>query len=63
MSAHIKKVLIQTAEVKGNAVCLLGEVQIAVFMDYNLNRHYETKHAEQDENAIRFLSLNKEKKN
>lgn len=31
--------------VKGKAVCLVCGVQVAVPTDYNLNRHYETKHA------------------
>jgi len=33
-------------EVGGKAVCLVCGEQIAVFKDYNLSRHYETKHAE-----------------
>lgn len=37
-------------EAKGKAVCLVCGEQIAVFKDYNLNRHYETKHAEKYKN-------------
>ncbi|KAF7246160.1 General transcription factor II-I repeat domain-containing protein 2B [Varanus komodoensis] len=33
-------------EIRGKAVCLVCGEQIAVLKDYNLNRHYETKHAE-----------------
>lgn len=33
-------------EVRGKAACLVCGEQIAVFKDYNLSRHYETKHAE-----------------
>ncbi|XP_060929426.1 general transcription factor II-I repeat domain-containing protein 2-like [Limanda limanda] len=61
MSAHVKKRKIDAecrvfnetwtakylfTEVKGKAVCLVCGEQIAVFKDYNLNRHYETKHGE-----------------
>ena len=52
MSAHAK-VFNQTwtsnyffTEVKGKAVCLVCGEQVAVLKDYNLNRHYNTKHAE-----------------
>lgn len=31
-------------------MCLVCGIQIAVFKDYNLNRHYETKHAEKYKN-------------
>ena len=59
MSAHFKKRKIDTecrvfnetwtskylfTEVKGKAVCLVCGEKIVVFKDYNLNRHYETKH-------------------
>lgn len=37
-------------EVGGKAVCLVCREQIAVFKDYNLSRHYETKHAEKYKN-------------
>ncbi|XP_069584553.1 general transcription factor II-I repeat domain-containing protein 2B-like [Ranitomeya imitator] len=37
-------------ETKGKAVCLVCGEQIAVFKDYNLNRHYETKHAQKYKN-------------
>ena len=33
-------------EVGGKAVCLVCGERIAVFKDFNLSRHYETKHAE-----------------
>lgn len=33
-------------EVRCKAVCLVCGEHIAVFKDYNLNRHYQTKHAE-----------------
>ena len=60
MSAHVKKevdtecrVFNQTwtskyffTEVKGKDVCLVCGEQVAVLKDYNLNRHYNTKHAE-----------------
>ncbi|XP_010775008.1 collagen alpha-1(XIV) chain [Notothenia coriiceps] len=36
--------------VGGKAVCLVCGEQIAVFKDYNLSRHYETKHAEKYKN-------------
>uniref|UniRef100_A0A8C5M4S6 SPIN-DOC-like zinc-finger domain-containing protein n=1 Tax=Leptobrachium leishanense TaxID=445787 RepID=A0A8C5M4S6_9ANUR len=66
MSAHIKKRKIDTecrvfnktwtlkyffTEVKGKAVCLVCGVQIAVFKEYNLSRHYVTKHAEKYKNV------------
>ncbi|XP_068189785.1 general transcription factor II-I repeat domain-containing protein 2-like [Antennarius striatus] len=38
------------AEVRGKAVCLVCGDQIAVFKDYNLNRHYTTKHADRYKN-------------
>ena len=38
-------------EVKGKAVCLVCGVQVAVFKDYNLNRHYVTKHEEKYKNV------------
>ena len=65
MSAHVKKRKIDTeyrvfnetwtskylfTEVKGNAVCLVCGEKIAVFKDYNFNRHYETKHGENYKN-------------
>ncbi|KAL3975343.1 C-C motif chemokine 24 [Sarotherodon galilaeus] len=31
-------------EIKGKAVCLVCGTQVAVLKDYNLNRHYTTKH-------------------
>lgn len=31
-------------------MCLVRGEKIAVFKDYNLNRHYETKHAEKYKN-------------
>ncbi|MBN3302039.1 PLCZ1 phosphodiesterase, partial [Amia calva] len=37
-------------EVKGKAVCFVCGEQIAVLKDYNLNRHYETKHAKNYKN-------------
>lgn len=37
-------------EVGGKALCLLCGEQIAVFKDYNLSRHYETKHTEKYKN-------------
>lgn len=37
-------------EVTGKAVYLVCGEQIAVLKDYNLNRHYETKHAEKYKN-------------
>ncbi|KAL7371179.1 hypothetical protein ABVT39_020995 [Epinephelus coioides] len=65
MSAHGKKRKIDTechvfnktwtakylcTEVKGKAVCLACGVQVAVFKDYNFNRHYVTKHEEKYKN-------------
>uniref|UniRef100_A0A8C5LJG6 SPIN-DOC-like zinc-finger domain-containing protein n=1 Tax=Leptobrachium leishanense TaxID=445787 RepID=A0A8C5LJG6_9ANUR len=65
-SPHIKKRKIDTecrvfnktwtlkyffTEVKGKAVCLVCGVQIAVFKEYNLSRHYVTKHAEKYKNV------------
>ncbi|XP_074513994.1 general transcription factor II-I repeat domain-containing protein 2A-like [Sebastes fasciatus] len=65
MSAHGSKRKIETecrifnktwtakylfTEVKGKAVCLVCGVQVAVFKDYNLNRHYVTKHEEKYKN-------------
>lgn len=38
-------------EVRGKPVCLVCGEQIAVLKDYNLNRHYETKHAEKYKNV------------
>ena len=32
-------------EISGKAVCLVCGEKIAVFKEYNLNRHYKTKHA------------------
>ncbi len=37
-------------EVKGEAVSLVCGAQVAVFKDYNLNRHYVTKHEETHKN-------------
>lgn len=37
-------------EVVGKAVCLVCGEQIAVFKDYNVSRHYQTKHAEKCRN-------------
>ena len=65
MSAHAKKRKVDAecrlfnkkwtakyffTEVVGKAVCLVCGEQIAVFKDYNLSRHYETKHAEKYKN-------------
>jgi len=65
MSAHAKKRKVDTecrvskkiwaskylfTEVKGKAVCLVCGAQVAVFKDYNLSRHYLTKHAEKYKN-------------
>ena len=33
-------------EVKGKPVCLVCGEHVAVFKEYNLRRHYETKHAD-----------------
>ena len=38
------------AEVRSKSVCLVSGDQIAVFKDYNLSRHYETKHSENYKN-------------
>ena len=37
-------------EVKGKAVCLVCGAQVAVFKEYNLSRHYATKHADKYKN-------------
>ena len=37
-------------EVKGKAVCLVCGTQVAVFKEYNLSRHYATKHADKYKN-------------
>lgn len=37
-------------EVKGKAVCLVCGTVVAVFKDYNLNRHYVTKHEDKYRN-------------
>ena len=37
-------------EIRGKAVCLVCGDQIAVFKEYNLNRHYKTKHSENYKN-------------
>ena len=37
-------------EVKGKPVCLVCGEHVAVFKEYNLKRHYETKHAEKYKN-------------
>lgn len=37
-------------EIKGKAVCLICGTQVAVFKDYNLNRHYTTKHEDKYRN-------------
>ncbi|KAF0042457.1 hypothetical protein F2P81_005989 [Scophthalmus maximus] len=37
-------------EVKGKPVCLVSGEHVAVFKEYNLKRHYETKHAEKYKN-------------
>lgn len=65
MSAHAKKRKVDAecrvfnknwtakylfTEVGGKAVCLVCGEQIAVFKDYNLSWHYETKHAEKYKN-------------
>lgn len=39
-------------EVKGRAVCLVCGEKVAVLKEYNLNRHYGTKHAEKYKNLI-----------
>ncbi|XP_005817565.2 general transcription factor II-I repeat domain-containing protein 2-like [Xiphophorus maculatus] len=66
MSAHAKKRKVDAecrvfnknwtakylfTEVRGKAVCLVCGEQIAVFKDYNLSRHYETKHGEKYKNV------------
>lgn len=33
----------------GNAICLICKEKLAVFKEYNLRRHYSTKHSEHDE--------------
>ncbi|KAL7851395.1 hypothetical protein AOLI_G00217510 [Acnodon oligacanthus] len=38
-------------EVKGKAVCLVCGAQIAVFKDYSLNRHCESKSTEKHKNS------------
>ena len=65
MSAHAKKRKVDNegrvfnktwtakyffTEIKGNAVCLICGTQVAVFKDYNLNRHYTTKHEDKYRN-------------
>ena len=37
-------------EVSGKAVCLVYKESIAVLKDYNLSRHFQTKHAEKYSN-------------
>lgn len=37
-------------EIKGKAVCLICGTEVAVLKDYNLNRHYATKHADKYRN-------------
>lgn len=37
-------------EIKGKAVCLVCGTQVAVFKEYNLNRHYTTKHEDKYRN-------------
>lgn len=37
-------------EIKDKAVCLICGTQVAVFKDYNLNRHYTTKHEDKYRN-------------
>uniref|UniRef100_A0A669BDA4 SPIN-DOC-like zinc-finger domain-containing protein n=1 Tax=Oreochromis niloticus TaxID=8128 RepID=A0A669BDA4_ORENI len=37
-------------EIKGKAVCLVCGTQVAVLKDYNLNRHYTTKHEDKYKN-------------
>ncbi|KAF0042460.1 hypothetical protein F2P81_005992 [Scophthalmus maximus] len=37
-------------KVKGKPVCLVSGEHVAVFKEYNLKRHYETKHAEKYKN-------------
>ncbi|CAL9707748.1 unnamed protein product [Knipowitschia caucasica] len=65
MSAHAKKRKVDTecrifnkhwtakylfAEVGANAVCFVCGEQVAVFKEYNVSRHYQTKHAEKYKN-------------
>ena len=65
MSAHAKKRKVDAesrtfkqiwtsnfffTEVKGKPVCLVCGEYVAVFKEYNLKRHYETKHAEKYKN-------------
>lgn len=65
MSAHAKKRKVDAecrnfnknwttkylfTEVGRKAVCLVCGEQIAVLKDYNLSRHYQTKHAEKYKN-------------
>ncbi|KAJ4926780.1 hypothetical protein JOQ06_014526 [Pogonophryne albipinna] len=65
MSANGKKIKIDTecrvfnktwtakylfTEVKGKAVCLVCGVQVAVFKEFNVSRHYATKHADKYKN-------------
>ena len=37
-------------EVKGKPLCLVCGEHVVVFKEYNLKRHYETKHAEKYKN-------------
>ena len=37
-------------EVAGKPVCLLCGESVAVLKEYNLRRHYETKHADKNKN-------------
>ena len=54
MSAHGKKLKVDTEYRVFNktrqAVCLVCREQVAVLKDYNLNRHYGTKHADKYKN-------------
>lgn len=33
-------------EFRGNGICLIRKEKLAVFNEYNLRRHYSTKHGE-----------------
>lgn len=37
-------------EIKGKAVCLICGTQVSVLKDYNLNRHYTTRHEDKYRN-------------
>lgn len=48
------------SEVKGKAICLVHGEQIAVFKDYSLNCHYNTKHSEKYKNLLCFTHSERE---